>query len=352
MRVGILTFSAANNYGAVLQAYALRTYVETYRKHEAYVLDYKPRYLTDKSRPFSRSRLTKNGHLRLKRFIADCLLYRATIRRGRMFDDFRMRYMHMLDWKDMQSVDTVIIGSDQVWNSKITKGDATFYGSFANPYRGRIIGYAISSEDGECPLQQYSQYLDRFQSLSVREASLKDQVDRVFNRSCELVVDPVFLLSSAEWCQIEKLYPITEPYMLAFVFGLSRKQHESLCIYAKQSGLQLIEIMGTTSLFNKTADDCNPNQLLYLIHHARKVVTNSFHGLAFSILFEKPVCVIGKKSNERVSNLLSLFRTDVRIKDAKQRLDLSDGDFLVQDIRAAAYQQLVQSSKSFIDSNL
>ena len=346
MRIGILTFTAADNYGAVLQAYALSHFLQS-RDREVVCLDYRPRYLTNKkSFRIILHEVRQYGWKSIKSYIRTLLYHYQIKHRKNIFENFRSRFLPLVPFAEYEKQDMIIIGSDQVWNTKITDGDAYFLGKFPD-YKGIVASYAASMESvSEKNIDAIKSNIHHFDNISVREYSLQKVLHEQCNRASELVVDPTFLLSSKEWENIEEPYKVAKPYMLAFVFGLTNAKKKQLDDLAKSKGLNLVVVLGRTTFFGQTADDCSPNQLIYLVHHAEVVVTNSFHGLAFATIFKKRTCVIGKSTNERVINLLQMI-------DRKEALITSETEitsscFYQLSVQPDAMQSVLSVSKQFL----
>ena len=182
MKVGILTFSAAVNYGAVLQAYALKSALE-YMGHEAHVIDYNPRYLTDfyrvlRNRPALRRLVTIRG-------IKDwCIFFNTVCRRwlrNRRFCKFKHRYLS-LDTTPVDALtsvyDVIICGSDQIWSRYITcEFDPIFFGDLVKGKARRVIAYAGSFGSPkriEGYENSFINLLGNFDAISAREHNLNE----------------------------------------------------------------------------------------------------------------------------------------------------------------------------------
>ena len=149
MRVGILTFHCAHNYGAVLQCYALQEVLRG-MGNEVEVINYCPSYLTDVYKVVNIHRVLSRNPLRMaKRSIVEVLTLSNRIRRYRGFDRFINSWLTLSASRDVTpDYDVYVMGSDQIWNPSLTHGfDGRFFGDFPFPKEGRkYVSYAASME--------------------------------------------------------------------------------------------------------------------------------------------------------------------------------------------------------------
>ena len=157
MRVGILTFHCARNYGAVLQAYALQTYLEK-QGHQVYVIDYRPSYLVFPYRLFKFDVWRDKGFITgLKWNIRELLIAPIRGLRNYRFERFVRRRLHLrqIDFtKPCTDIDTFIFGSDQIWNWKTMCADPSYMLDFA-PEDKKRIAYSSSFSGRQIPSSKY-----------------------------------------------------------------------------------------------------------------------------------------------------------------------------------------------------
>ena len=220
-------------------------------------------------------------------------------------------------------LDCIIYGSDQIWwNSSIPNYngfDDVYFGGVVSPIIKRIA-YAPSMGvmNVDKSNQQYlSRALKRFNSLSVREKELRDVLQPLIERPIEIVLDPVFLLDPKEWATFCTPLKTTQKYVLFYNVipsKVARKVAEKL---AEEKHCQLIELTGRveTLKYGKTyVQTANAFEFLSYIKNAESVVSTSFHGVAFSILFEKDFYALGMKNNSgRVASLLEQLSISHRL---------------------------------------
>lgn len=297
MKIGILTFHRALNYGAVLQAYALRKTIEQLGK-SVEIIDY------GKIGEEPRINLNYSG---IKPFIASILLLMLSLfnadKRRKRFKMFRntylgisaRRYINASELeKANEEYDTFITGSDQVWNPFLSKNDSTYLLSFTKDQKRRI-SYAASFGRSSIPdnlKEDFVVCLAKFDFTSVREKSGRAIVYDLIKKNAEVVLDPVFLLTPSEWTNIANPPTIKDKYILCFVIMQDPPGFINFCRHiAKLTGYKLVRIANPKYRIEtgiKVIASAGPNEFLGLFKNASIVITNSFHGTAFSIIYQKP----------------------------------------------------------------
>lgn len=349
MKIAIYTFTAANNYGAVLQAYALKQFLCSLGA-EVHDVDYRPQYLVERYRPFSRYRLFGKGNP-LKNTLKEILQYRTLRNKNQLFDQFRNKYLDLILPSEALESDLYIIGSDQVWNYKITKGDLILLGDIDGS-KGNVISYAASMEENlsETATKNFSKRLKDFSAISVRELSLQNKLQKDYDINSTLVVDPTLLLSADEWKKVEKPYTKADkPYLLLYGFGFTKQDMTSVEAFSKEKGLRVIRLTTGSKFTGGYRNDVSPEQFIYLFDNAEYVVTNSFHGTSFSLIFNKPFLEIPNHAlglNKRVKSLFDLQGI------ATVCTDISNGILETNFIQISDYsdnlKDLIDTSKQFL----
>ena len=179
MKIGILTFHCAHNYGAVLQAYGLQEYLRS-QGHETYIIDYRPGYLTRNYKAFNiRFWMASTPREIVYKLRYEPFLWKHRILRSKAFDRFiRNRFdLHpYVRHTNFSDFDAIFLGSDQIWNKTITgqRYDEVFFGGNATC---RVIAYAASMGGGtlsDKDRERLRQYLAPMTAIGVREESLKE----------------------------------------------------------------------------------------------------------------------------------------------------------------------------------
>ena len=302
---GIVTFQRAHNYGALLQCYALKMIL---RK-----LGYQPTVI-DHINPFIKNvypdgSMHLHGNLvsRLKQFIRFMLTGRRIKRRFKVFENFIATRL-MPDSKENLQYDNVIYGSDQIWNDNITFGDTFYWGEGIKTKKR--IGYAVSAGNYEDNISAHIDSIRKFDAIGVREASLSDRLKESGIQGTECVLDPTLLLDRDEWINVLNLKKTkkNKPYVLVYPLREREQTVRFAKQLAKREKIDFIEIAPKISLFPhwRTVEDAGPVQFLELIMNADYVVTNSFHGTVFSIIFNRPFITLNLQdgNDNRGRNLL------------------------------------------------
>lgn len=337
MKIGILTYHRAHNYGALLQGYALKTYLRSLG-HQAEMIDYWPEYHNEdyKLIPYFKSRRFLG---KVKAVLLLLLGYNQIIKRTNGYKQFMSEQLEISDkplYTTEESMnemeyDLAVYGSDQIWrhsNYPLFKGFSdVFFGSYLPKVKKKIT-YAASMGIIEVD-QKDKDYLKRmlanFDALSVREEELKQLVDEIMWDNVSLVLDPVFLLKKEQWI---KLYsgsiPVCqEKYIFFYQLTPSKEAIGFVDRLKDYYGYKVIEIRGRVEplLFGERYyQTANPYEFLSLIQNAEIVVSTSFHGVAFSLVFEKQFYALGMKNNSgRVHSLLNkLGISDRLLTDTNQ----------------------------------
>ena len=294
MKIGIITFQRAYNYGAVLQAYALcKTLNEL--GYTCEVIDYhNARFEND----YRKITVLKSKSLR--EFVSALVHGKTRNAKRKAFIDFvesevgisRKEYFTDNIKEANSEYEVFITGSDQVWNFDLSGNDETYLLKFI-PEKDKKGAYAPSIGKTELTESEYSklQAIKDFGYLSARENTASDIIENITGNKPVLVPDPVFLLSKEEWREKEEKYKgIPEKYVLIYKFADNDKKMTQFAYdYAKRNNCEIVIVQ--SSLKNadgaKVVRDASPGEFLWLIDNAQCVVTNSFHGTAFSILFGK-----------------------------------------------------------------
>ena len=318
-KIGILTFHSANNFGAVLQATSLMNVLRANNEVSCELIDYKPEFI---KRDYSASPF-KCHHI--KAVIKNMLRYGAKERRNRLFDEFRSKYLKCSSSaqsneefvKVCNSYDKIIVGSDQVWNYRLTENDLRYF--LAEPLiSSKKYAYAISTGDvafSESRCAKMLEAVSQFKLLSVREENSKTILqEKLPDKKIDVVLDPVFLTSRQQWLSMATEVS-KEPYILFFKMGYSRKADPALQFakeLSRKTGYKLKLLWDQETWFMyrdvEHIGAVGPSEFLGWIANAKCVVTNSFHATAFSVILNTPFFVeteIDRK--DRVLNLLSTF---------------------------------------------
>ncbi len=334
MKIGILTYHSAHNYGAVLQAYATRQYLHL-QGHEVYMIDYRPEAITKRYELSSKRFFRKNP---IK------ILNELKISQAKKikYD----KYVNFIDLLNLSkpvnqipsNLDAYIIGSDQVWNPKITKRFEPFYFADFNFPKGekKYISYAASAETKALTndeIEFYKKNLQNFDSLSVREEELKTLLAPLTSQEITQVLDPTLLLEKQEWDKVAKTPNEKEKYVLVYEVRKDPRTLEFAKNIAEQLGAKVVQLATDVTINNykdATVDaKAGAEEYVGWIKNAACVVTSSFHGTAFSVIYQKDFYSIALEDgkNTRVSSLLSKISLDHRIIPVGEKVQFEKIDY-------------------------
>ena len=312
MKIGILTFHCAYNYGAVLQAYALQD-SDCSLKHNIFLL------------------------------IRSLLILPTRIKRSLNFKCFLKKHLSLYPVKYLSmnsDFDAFITGSDQIWNPLITGGryDDFYWGKLNVGSGKKVISYAASAgtiNNLESNPEFLRKMLSAYSSISVREKSLADYIEEKTGYKPYVVVDPVLLCDKNVFTSIMDKQKESVSYLLIFQLKYNddcQKISNIATKIAKQKGISVIRKLAPMSESLKDRDlltNVRPETFLSLIAGASYVVTSSFHGTVFSLLFEKNFSTVKLSSqvSERMENLLDSVGLNSRLVDGVEDISYEDIDY-------------------------
>lgn len=319
MNIGIITFSSAHNYGAMLQTYALQTILER-MGFEVDIINFRPPIIDNVYNPFKKRKKSFFDLKFYKQRAGLHIKHRYKIKKFKNFEKFMednlnitspYKTFNALKAADL-SYDFLIAGSDQIWNSDLTKSlNPAYFLKFA-PEKSKKIIYGASIgkkaiDNFEIPL--FKHYLKNNDNISVREKASIDSISKCTNKLIETVIDPTLLLKKEDYD------------LLKNDMGLNNKKY--IFVYALEYNEELIKIAEKISknenlpiIFNrpykkfsnqtKSVPHIGPSEFLGLIKNATYIVTNSYHGFIFSIIYNKKfVAIPNTKTPARIEELAS-----------------------------------------------
>ena len=329
MKIGILTFHWSNNYGAVIQAYALRHYLQSIGA-ECEIIPYQP-----KRRIFWRY---------IGRNVRQTLLKIFNNYKSLRFLSFRNKVLSIRafnfasPWKVLQiskELDLVIIGSDQVWNYQLLSDiDLSVYLGLYSTCR--VASYAASS--GQLNLAESEQYKDYIYKIGLRSmsgVSVREETTAHFitkwmrsdSKNIKTVLDPVFLLPEDDYSRIMRPEKVNDkPYGFAYILHDDYKNNiDGIKSIRKDKGLELVGCDNSFETLIGSRILPGPEKWLRLIRDSSIVFTNSFHCICFCIIFRKlfiPLELPDRLSGQRgrVDDLMNTLFTDFDYKSWKEKV--------------------------------
>lgn len=349
MKIGIITYwSSSNNYGQLLQCYALQRYLRD-RGHDAYLIRYEYDYRKSLWErfvlTFSWTRLWKKMVrivTRTKDLVSEenqrLVRRNEELDKQRRFEDFRREYLHSTPVL-YRSIDELranppeaqiyVSGSDQVWNNPLSSKDtAAFFLDFGPKTVRRVayapsLGRSLKKYEEKC----FVRYVSALDALSLREASACEYCRRLGFKEAIVVQDPTFLLTAEDYKKIAEMPTESKPYLFMYILNISTKEEiywNEVNEYLKKHILELKVVASSGYLPARDLIPGSKNllatvpQWLGYVHGAACVVTTSFHGVVFCIKMHRPFLAVlltneFSAGNARITNLLQTLGLQERI---------------------------------------
>lgn len=316
MKVGLLTVHCSNNAGASLQAYALYSFL---KKGGYYVeiINYRPFYFVD-----DLDRASFNKRHDLKSRILNFVFKRKKRIDHKIYIDFEKRYLNVTmprinDFDEFKKqhfdYDIIVCGSDQIWNPVHVKNDQTMFLNIeTNAIKASYAASIGQDKLNDSDLAFLGSMIKGMDYISVREESAKKLLEALApNRIIQRHVDPTFLLTKNEWLEFESnaYLKIKGDYVLFYPLAENPISEYILKEIKKRFGIKIVAL--SKKVFKQKNVDVqirhfSPNDFVSYIHHSSGVITNSFHGTVFSLIFGKKL--FSYKNLERNSRIEDLFK--------------------------------------------
>ena len=346
MKIRIASCYFIYNYGSLLQAFALQQYLENQgyevenisiegikRELDKIKIKYYIKEAKDISVVLNKAgRVVQAVRRKIDKGYNKCLMQRHL--KMDMFVKEKIYLTKKFNSKEemaeyVKDSYAVVLGSDQLWLPSNVVAD--YYTLSFVPDEVNKIAFATSFGVSSIPKQmnqQYKDFLERFQSLSVRESTGQRIISDIANRECALVCDPTMLLSKKEW---ENAFPvdeiIKEPYIFCYFLGTIKEHRVIAKELKKRTGLKLVGLLHSEQYVKCDAGytdyapfNIGPEEFVNLIRGAQFILTDSFHGTVFSILNNKQFITFTRHSdneklstNSRIYNLLNIFNLEDRM---------------------------------------
>ncbi|MCI9127773.1 MAG: polysaccharide pyruvyl transferase family protein [Eubacterium sp.] len=361
--IGILTFYWADDYGAMLQAYALKHYLEKTSNKQVRIIPYAPVKFTGRYWLCPIVASYVDGEMKysflINRFKRNMSFLYQFLKRRKNMRAFRCSYLtrklviRRADGISLKKYSCVFVGSDQVWNPEITVGlDDAYMGNIKRKGNCKIISYGASF-GGDMLKEEYildfkTSVNNNFAAVSLREKSAVPFVSRILQRSVSDVLDPTLLLEQKEWEQLGKL-PYEQGYIL-FIYTEYNKEMvqylQDLSVILKKKVIQLsMPWPGQNEDWIDIKIEGGPSEFIGYFQNASYVVTNSFHGMVFSVLMEKQFLVFKHSSkNARIENFLK--KVDLESRLIKEQ-EPAKRELIMNRIDWKYVKQLLEKEKKF-----
>lgn len=319
MNIGIVTIYDGNNMGSFLQAIALKEVVER-MGHKVYFVQ---RMTDDENyemfvnRPFSRPRAFPLNYIAsLKRFLVN----RSEDNKKR--EEIKKIYsilkkdrgnLPVIKIDELDKIDLIICGSDEIWNFKNTSISVPFYTCCNFGQEIHKIAYAVSV--GISDVQDFEQNktvkdaIGKFDAIFVRDNHSKEVVDCITHSNNEIVCDPTLLIERGKL----KLYDsnIDEKYFMIYAYELTKKEQDYIKKFADEMGLTIISVLHYSPIADKIITE-SPYAFASIVSNAEYCYTSTFHGTIFCTLFAKKFAYRARRP---------------KVREVAQYLDVVDRDW-------------------------
>ena len=325
-KIAVVTFHRAHNFGSVLQTYALQEYIKQIGNKfgtdiEYKVIDFYTETQEDMYNVYKSGRSIRNI---IKNIIASFYVKELKEKHNK-FEEFIMKNIHMTKRfitendlkKDIPDADYYISGSDQIWNVRAKDFSDIYFLDFVN--RGRKISYAASFgplkiDWNQYDKEKYAHLLNEYASVSVREDGSQENIGYLTHQECCVNVDPTLLLNCEQWRKIQSDANYNEgQYILLYCLEPSKEQLKMAKAISKKLKLPILVLRynNKNDMFNSFVKryDSGPTDFLAYIDHAALVLSSSFHGTAFSLIYHKPFYVFNGMRDNRIAYILT--KTDM-----------------------------------------
>ena len=357
MKSFTVTFHHTTNYGATLQAYSLQRYLKTIGVDNE-IMEY-----TDTDRLYLKLDTTS-----LRGFIITCIsnmftfIHKKDILELKSdFKNFHENYMNIspheyINYEEIKknppNANILITGSDQVWNLKTSPQHLET--RFLNFGEKDAIRFSYAASVGELNYSneektKVKKLLKNFNGVSLREETASTYYNIFSDKKCVSVLDPVFLTSKEKWTEISEDIEIDCKYILCYFVQGNNRISEVINTLKNNTGYKVVSI-NYTSMPHCKADyqlyNVSPQQFLKLYCNAEVVVTTSFHGTAFGLIFEKPTYALIRNYNEtRISDLYTKMGLTEYLIDFDRKIEMPEEfDFNYKDIM----NEHINKSKEYI----
>lgn len=377
MKIGILTFHKAINYGSVLQTWSLQEFLKS-EGHDVEIIDYEPGAWKSIYGTFNKIK----GFTNLKRNLKLLPLSYFYIKKSKNFENFRNEYLNLSvnkyyigsDFSSFsEKYDCIICGSDQIWNIKIADCDPIYF--LPNLKIKKKIAYAVSVGNSDFVdidnSEQLKKWILDFDHITVREQKTIEKLCNFtkINVATYCALDPTLLHTKEVFDKIISKRIVKEDYIFLYNIWNDNDGFRIAKEISKQKGLPVYTVLSVRNLrlairiknnnikilFIKSS----PSHYLSLIKHASFVITDSFHGTAFSVIFEKQfICVnyrkedYSLKNDVRLNNILGYFNLQNRYMSVEQALKFDTNNNIDYEDVTPSRLRLAKESKDILIQQL
>ena len=340
MKYGIMTYHNIPNFGAILQAYAL---CKTIRNmgYDCEIVDYTCENIKKRELIFRKTNnAIKNILYRIftwphtEKKILECRKYVESLYSKEKYTLYNIE-------ESNERYDGFISGSDMIWNLNVNGYDFNFFLNFVENDRKKIsYGSSIGDRWEEKDLENINKLLERYDFISAREEDTSEFINENFDLNCKHVMDPTMLIPRNEW---EKQAKKVKEKNYVLVYFPSEKLLQSAKKYCKENNKKLLILQFVLPWKRKnTKMIYSPQEWLSYLKNADAIFTNSYHGLLFSIYFNKKVWTNNNSNRVRgILEKLKLEKCDLKNDpDCKNIIDYNECNEKMNCLRNSSLEYL------------
>lgn len=336
MKIGIVTWFHHRNYGTILQAYALQKFLKN-NGYNCALVNYIPinnKTILEKIKlgNFNHRIASKIESTKFK--FSGSNIKDMLVEKNKSFENFATNNIDFTEkaqtsselFRLNETIDCFICGSDQIWNPENFNG--VYYLNFVNE-KNKKISYAPSFGVSHIPtskIEEIRQLVNKFDWLSVREDKGASILKELTQKDVEVVVDPTLLLSKTDWEQVLINPNISEDYIVCYFLGDRKEYWRAVENLQRMTTYKVIIIPARFNAYlqkHEIRTSTSPEEFIGLIKNAKLVLTDSFHGVIFSLKFERDFYVFKRfkdkdkrSQNSRIYNILKMLNLEGRLIDS------------------------------------
>lgn len=343
--VGIITYHAADNYGSVLQVYALSNYLSEEFNVNCDIINYSSEL---QRKMYSLYFDNKSIKAILKNIYIFLVLKSKKVAKIHNFSEFRKKYLKMypseptsnIEKLDLNRYDLIVCGSDQIWNVRIDDYSPIYIlkgieGSQKLSYAASMGGVDLNLTKSES--FEIYENLKSFSGISVRENIAKKMLSECLLDNVRTDIDPTFLLTEDQWKRIMGSRIIEGEYIFFYSVHYDEKSVKIAEWYGDKLNLPVIYLNTSWKSYFikegrlKCAKTSRVEDFLSLVYYAKAVLSGSFHGTAFSLIFNKPFYRIQRNKNnfavvdDRIRSLFDILEIqgrEISTDNYKEKIDM------------------------------
>ena len=370
MKIALLTFHNATNYGAALQAFALQKALDEKGFDNVYINYQNEHRINSYSVSYLILSAIKKGDF--KNAVRYLLGSPFLLLRKARFNEFYKRklrstkeiYSSSDESKTLnENYSKFIVGSDQVWNWSNNGGDHSYLLSFVKD-NDKKISYSSSFGIAQIPEKLkviYQKHLTQFKHLAVREQHGVEIVKDLIDRTPELVLDPVFLITKEQWIEIADSKRIKEKFIFSYTNKPNQLEKFILTTNIDLTDTYLYKLSRNIKVNDFISKDVkvkysmSPSKFLSVVRDAELIISASFHCISMAIIMNKPFVAIltgNRGKDERVTNILNLldlnnriYRENMTEKEIKQPINFEYVNKRIDELKLLSYNYLINTLK-------